>query len=102
MLPEGSRLFTPDNLQSASVGRDKGEGAACWFPVKIGKREFLPNPKNRWKTNEEGMERLLAAKRVFAQQSTVRYVRYIDDFPAYSLTNVWTDIGGAPNRVYVD
>ena len=41
------------------------------------------------------------AKRVFAQQSTVRYVRYIDDFPAYSLTNVWTDIGGAPNRVYV-
>src|SRR5262249_5670963 len=32
LLPQGSRLFTPDNLQSASVGREKGEGAACWFP----------------------------------------------------------------------
>lgn len=101
LLPRGSRLFTPDNLQSASVGREKGEGAACWFPVKIGEREYLPNRKNRWKTNEEGMAKLLEAGRVFPQESTVRYVRYLDDFPAYPLSNVWTDVGGAPDRVYV-
>jgi adenine-specific DNA-methyltransferase len=101
LLPKGSRLFTPDNLQSASVGREKGEGAACWFPVKIDGREYLPNPKNRWKTNEEGMARLVEARRVFAQQTTVRYVRYLDDFRAYPLTNVWTDVGGASDRIYV-
>lgn len=101
LLPKGSRLFTPDNLQSASVGREKGEGAACWFPVKVGGREYLPNPKNRWKTNEEGMERLLAAGRVFPQQTALRYVRYLDDFPAYPLTNLWADVGGAADRVYV-
>ena len=100
-LPEGSRLFTPDNLQSASVGREKGEGAACWFPVRIGEREYLPNPKNCWKTNEEGMARLIAAGRVLPQQTTARYVRYLNDFPAYPLTNVWTDVGGASDRVYV-
>jgi adenine-specific DNA-methyltransferase len=90
LLPQGSRLFTPDNLQSASVGREKGEGAACWFPVRIGNREYLSNAKNRWKTNEDGMARLIAAKRIFPQQTAVRYARYLDDFPAYPLTRVRT------------
>jgi adenine-specific DNA-methyltransferase len=101
LLPRGSRLFTPGDLQSASVGREKGAGAACWFSVRVAGREYLPNARNRWKTNEEGMARLLAANRVFPQQTALRYVRYLDDFPAYPLTNVWTDVGGASDRVYV-
>jgi adenine-specific DNA-methyltransferase len=101
LLPQGSRLFTLSDLQSASVGREKGEGAACWFPVRIGDREYLPNAKNRWKTNEAGMARLIAANRVFPQQTALRYVRYLDDFRAYPLTNLWTDLGGASERVYV-
>jgi adenine-specific DNA-methyltransferase len=32
-LADGSDFLTPDNLQSAGMGRDKGEGAASWFPV---------------------------------------------------------------------
>jgi adenine-specific DNA-methyltransferase len=100
-LPEGARAFALSDLQSASVGRDKGEGAACWFPVAAGNRTFLPNIKSRWKTNESGMARLLAANRVHAQQSAIRYVRYFDDFPAYPLNNLWTDLGGAADRVYV-
>ena len=31
---------------------NKGEGAACWFPVEVSGRSFLPNQRNRqWKTN---------------------------------------------------
>src|SRR5688572_26407587 len=32
-LPEQARVYRQDNLTSQSVGRDKGEGAASWFPV---------------------------------------------------------------------
>jgi adenine-specific DNA-methyltransferase len=41
-VPVGARVFRLDNLQSQSVGRDKGIGAACWFPVKFKDREWLP------------------------------------------------------------
>ena len=34
-LPDGSRAYRYDNLMSQSVGREKGEGAASWFPVKL-------------------------------------------------------------------
>ena len=59
-LPEGARVYRQDNLTSQSVGRDKGEGAASWFPVHICGQEIRPSIKVRWKTNEPGMERLLA------------------------------------------
>jgi adenine-specific DNA-methyltransferase len=55
----------------------------------------------RWKTNEEGMSRLIAANRVEVAGSTPRYVRYLDDFPAFALTEVWSDVGGAPDKRYV-
>ena len=41
-----------DNITSQSVGRDKGEGAASWFAVKIHGREITPNIKVRWKTSQ--------------------------------------------------
>ncbi|MCZ7608074.1 MAG: site-specific DNA-methyltransferase [Planctomycetota bacterium] len=101
LLPSGSRPFTASDLTSASVGRDKGPGAACWFPVEVEGKTFLPNEKNRWKTNEEGMARLVAARRAHSQASALRYVRYLDDFPAYALHNIWTDVGGASDKTYV-
>ncbi|MCG7201489.1 site-specific DNA-methyltransferase [Marinobacter pelagius] len=99
-LLDGRRL-TADNLQSASVGRDKGEGAACWFPVPHQGVEFLPNNKNRWKTNEQGVRRVVRSNRVLGQATALRYVRFFDDFPVYSIHNIWTDTGGAPDRRYV-
>jgi adenine-specific DNA-methyltransferase len=96
--PEGTRVFRLDNLMSQSEGREKGPGAACWFPVQLDGREFLPNEKNRWKTNEEGMRRLLRSRRLHATTNSLAYVRFIDDFPAYGLTNVWSDVGGIQSR----
>src|SRR5207249_1343313 len=43
-LPDDSLLYCLDNITSQSMGRDKGEGAACWFPVSIGGREYRPSP----------------------------------------------------------
>jgi adenine-specific DNA-methyltransferase len=100
-VPDGARLFTAGDLQSASMGREKGEGAVCWFPIEVDGKSFLPSEKSRWKTNEEGVRRLLFAGRIIAQQQALRYMRFIDDFPAYGLNNVWSDVGGASNKTYV-
>lgn len=100
-LAEGDDFVTLSDLQSASMGRDKGEGAASWFPVRIAGREFRPTEKTRWKTNEEGMNRLILANRISVQKTTIRYKRKLSDFSVYGLHNIWTDIGGAPDRRYV-
>jgi adenine-specific DNA-methyltransferase len=94
-LPASWRVFTAGNLTSQSVGRDKGEGAASWFTVKKDGKEYKPNLKVRWKTNELGMSRLLKAERVYASSGDeLSYVRFFDDFPAQQLSNVWTDTVG--------
>jgi adenine-specific DNA-methyltransferase len=56
-----ARLFAPDPLESAGMGRQKGEGAASWFRVRIAGREFTPTGQTRWKTNQAGMQRLIAS-----------------------------------------
>ena len=79
-LPPGARRFRFDNLQSQSMGRQKGEGAACWFPVNHQGKSYLPGAQNRWKTNELGMSRLTAAKRLIATTGGLYYVRYFEGF----------------------
>ena len=97
-IPVGARVYRQDNLTSQSIGRDKGEGASSWFPVKIQGEEIRPSLKVRWKTNEDGMRRLQAAHRVEVTGSSLSYVRFLDDFRATLTTNSWSDIGGIQSR----
>jgi len=104
LLPPDARVFTVDNLQSQSMGREKGEGAACWFPVEIRGRSFVPNSRSRWKTNGEGMNNLRWANRLEPVGDTLRYVRYFGDFPYSPCTNLWEDTttaGYASDKLYV-
>jgi adenine-specific DNA-methyltransferase len=91
-LPEQAKIYCLDNLTSQSLGRDKGEGAACWFPVEVGGEKYTPNMRSRWKTNEEGMARLQASHRVDASGNRVGYVRYLEDFPFFPLSDSWDDV----------
>ena len=100
-LPNGDVFYTAGDLQSAGMGREKGEGAASWFRVKFQGQSFTPTAQTRWKTNEEGMDRLIKADRVLPQRTALRYLRRIDDFIAFSINNVWTDVGGASDKSYV-
>jgi len=94
-LPENSLIFAGDNITSQSMGREKGEGAASWFKVQVDGYDFTPGPKARWKTNEEGMRRLLQAERLIGgQRTTLSYKRTLSDFPVTPLANVWSDTVG--------
>jgi adenine-specific DNA-methyltransferase len=102
-LPAKSRPYRRDNLTSQSVGREKGEGAASWFAVDFDGHTFRPSLQTRWKTNREGMRRLELAGRLAWYGTTLAYVRFIDDFPAFPLTNTWEDttIGYGETKEYV-
>jgi adenine-specific DNA-methyltransferase len=103
-LPSGARRFGMDNLTSQSAGRTKGEGAASWFPIEIDGKSYKPSMSARWKTNEEGMKRLIAARRVAVVGNTPRYVRYLDDFSSVPLSPIWDDTitsGFAAEKRYV-
>lgn len=87
------RVFRLDNLTSQSIGRQKGEGAASWFPVAIRGRTIRPSEKSRWKTNQEGMARLIKANRISPATNSLTYVRYLSDFRASEVGNLWPDMG---------
>jgi adenine-specific DNA-methyltransferase len=103
-LPSGARIYRIDNLQSQSMGRQKGEGAASWFGVELDGKEWFPNARSRWKTNESGMQALKEARRLQATSGGLYYVRYWDDFAASPLPDVWRDTviaGFVADRQYV-
>ncbi|HJW75387.1 MAG TPA: site-specific DNA-methyltransferase [Thermoleophilia bacterium] len=104
ILPASAQPYRLDNLTSQSEGRLKGEGAASWFSVQFAGREFTPGMKARWKTNADGMARLLLADRIGLAGNTLSYIRYLDDFPAFPLNNSWEDTvvaGFGDPKVYV-
>ncbi len=92
-LPEGASVFRIDNLTSQSVGREKGEGAASWFPVVYEGRTFRPSERVRWKTNPSGMQRLRSAGRLATTANGLYYVRHFSDFRVFQEDNVWHDTG---------
>ena len=103
-VPLGAKIYRLDNLQSQSIGREKGEGAACWFPVDYRNREWRPNARSRWKTNEEGMSKLLASRRIDSTETGLYYVRYLNDFAAIPIGDTWEDTsiaGFSSQKAYV-
>jgi len=76
------RVFRYDNLTSQ---RPPGS-----FPVTIHGATY-GSGKGYWKTGEVGMERLLKADRIARAANSLTYIRFLDDFRAQALGNVWGD-----------
>lgn len=99
LIPADSRLFCPDNLTSQSGSE------TTVFPYKIGGSNISSPKKGGWKTNLIGMTRLEKADRLWpTSQGTLRYVRFLSDFPVIPLSNVWTDTGTGSftdDKIYV-
>lgn len=88
ILPKGSRVFTSDNLTSQTGG------PTTIFPVSFEGKEYVVT-KGGWKTNREGIQRLLKAKRLMPIGDTLRYVRYFEDFAYQPLVDLWFDTSTA-------
>jgi len=61
-------------------------------------KPWTPPQGMHWKTTVDGLERLGFALRVFIEGNSIRYLRFLDDFAASPMSNVWLDIGGIQSR----
>jgi adenine-specific DNA-methyltransferase len=86
-LPKGARIFEINVLESENP----------IFSFEFHGKIF----NQRWKTTAEGLTRLANAERLIIVGNTIRYIRYLDDFPIASLTNNWYDTGAEPGKIFV-
>ncbi len=89
------RLFRPTALVSQSGGINSA------FTVTFAGKSYNPPSGCYWKTNREGFEKLEQTHRLTIVGNRLNYVRFLDDFPATALTNLWDRLGGAANKIYV-
>lgn len=100
-IPEGWRVLAHDTLYSQGAPSDQSDLHFTWR-----KRKFTCPPNTHWKPGVKsgGMQRLADANRLMLVGNTLRYKRYVNDFPVYSLDNVWNDTvrsGFARKKAYV-
>ena len=95
-VPEGRRFRAAD-LTSQSGGE------TTRFEVEFEGKHYLPSTTRGWSTNQQGMERLRSAGRLFALRSVLCFKRYEEDFPFVPLSNAWDDttIGTFTKKRYV-
>ena len=95
-LNADQRLYSLDNLTRG------GEGAAGAKSHIFNGKEYAV-PGGSFKTKATGMERLHKSNRIESTTSRLGYVRYVDDFPASPIPNLWTDAVSSfmSDKVYI-
>jgi adenine-specific DNA-methyltransferase len=83
--------------------RSSGYTPSCTFAIEFGGRTWTPASGKSWRTNRDGIERLITANRLFTLGSTLYFKLYFSDFGYKSLENTWTDTaaGFTEAKVYV-
>ena len=94
---KASHSLRIDNLTSQSGGD------STRFNYIYQGREFFPG-SGGWKTSIQGMTRLHKSARLHIRSTSLNYVRFLADFPALPLSNMWEDTaiaGWSEGKVYV-
>ncbi|MBV6403358.1 MAG: site-specific DNA-methyltransferase [Flavobacteriales bacterium] len=86
--------------QSVSI-ESNGYSENFHFPIRMNGRVFRPADTRHWSTKEEGVYRAGNAGRILQSDKKIRFKKYIADFPVTPVANIWTDLMGASNLVYV-
>ena len=95
-IPEGK--FDPSRLATSADLTSQGGTNSPEQDFEFGGRKWKPPAGLHWKTTVEGLNRLSTADRIITEGNSLRYVRFLDDFPVFPIANIWSDIGGIQNR----
>ena len=94
LIPLTSRPCFTSALSSS------GYTPSCMYDFQFENRLFECGNKS-WRTNQDGMQRLIYANRIMASGALPTFVQFHDDFPSQRLHNLWNDTHGATNLKYV-
>lgn len=98
----------PDILSDKEVLVSTGDitkpGPGSRYTIHCFGKEINPEPR-WWGTTPDGMQRLLKANRAVIAGKGLAYLRKLNDFPVFPISNVWTDTVGqnqfGGSKVYV-
>ena len=86
-LPPGARVYAPGDLQSQGAANEPQ-------PFVYAGVTYSPSSNSHWKANyPAGMNRIATAGRLHVAKRSIRYRRFLDDFPYQARTNIWADTG---------
>jgi adenine-specific DNA-methyltransferase len=94
-IPETVKTFQYGDLVSS------GFTPTCTFPQEFEGQVFSSKAGRSWKTNKIGMERLIKGGRVGCTGDSIRYRRFLLDYPAYEANNVWEDTVIRGDKQYI-
>lgn len=93
-LADWESVFRRYKLTSA------GYTPTCTFGFSL-RGELIPKSKYSWKTNQNGMERLARADRLYLLSGTPYFKTFFRESSVTKFDNVWTDQPSAESRVYI-
>lgn len=92
IFPKGAKLFRSDSLTKPGPG-------SKYVLEHNGKKYDSGN--RWWGSPKESIEKLIKLGRVKPFGNTLRYIKYLDDFPYKPLNNLWDGLVGAKDQIYV-
>lgn len=95
LVPEGSRIYQLTDLTSISSD-DKTEDK---YEFQGG--VYFPPANRHWSTKLIGRNRLEICRRIVSTGKRLMFVRYLKDFPAFEISNVWNEFAVTPDVRYV-
>jgi adenine-specific DNA-methyltransferase len=69
--------------------------------IEFNGKTYFPGNKSHWKTSVDGLNRLDNKDRLVKNERSLQYLRKLSDYPVKGFSNLWYDLGGASNMVYV-
>jgi len=95
-IPKG--VYDPQRLATSADLTSQGAAGSSNQDFEYGGRKWTPPAGLHWKTTVDGLRRLAEENRIIIEGNSLRYVRFLDDFPVFPISNIWSDIGGIQNR----
>ena len=96
--PDPSQVFAADNLTGQGVSREA-------TPYEYNGATYFPSSSGHWKPSyPTGMNRLARSERLKPIGRSLMYRRYLWDFSATPITNIWNDVlatGLTEQKMYV-
>ena len=87
--------FSPNPLTSEGVSAN----STCDY-IFQGKK-FHPGKTSHWSVVPSDLDRVVRAGRLVAQKTQIRWKFFFDDYPVKKLGDYWSDLAGAPGKIYV-
>uniref|UniRef100_UPI000C07A76D site-specific DNA-methyltransferase n=1 Tax=Acetobacter aceti TaxID=435 RepID=UPI000C07A76D len=85
-IPRDYRILTHGDMSAQGTSGNTE-------PFEFNGKVFRVPANCHWKTTPAGMLRLAENNRLLAMGNSLRYKRYLSDFPLFPVSNIWTDMG---------